>query len=101
MTTAPLASIEWTVRFVLQTTSGSIVSITVTVKLQLLDRPPVFVAVQTTLLTPKRKPLSDGGVHVTVKGVPPSLALVTKLTGVSPPMHSTTMFVEQVIVGGV
>jgi hypothetical protein len=46
-------------------------------KLQLLDLPPLSVAVQTTLLVPKRKPLPEGGAQVTGTGAPVLSTAVT------------------------
>src|SRR5829696_6661109 len=80
---------------VLQVTRGGVVSTTVTVKAHVLEA-PALVAVQTTLLVPMRKPVPDGGTHVTATGSPlVSTAVATKVTGVRPPVHSATMFPGQ------
>jgi hypothetical protein len=84
-----------------QLTRGGVVSTTVTVKVQLLESPPLSVAVQTTLLTPRRKPVPEGGMHVTGTGAPAeSTAVTVNVTGVRPPVHSATMLGGQVITGG-
>ena len=83
-----------------QLTRGGVVSTTVTVNAQLLDRPPLSVAVQTTLLVPKRKPVPEGGTHVTGTGAPEeSTAVTVNVTGVRPPVHSATTLGGQVIIG--
>ena len=76
MTTAPPGLVAAAVMFEGQLTLGGVVSTTLTVKVQLLELPPLSVAVQTTLLVPKRKPVPEGGVQVTGRGFPePSTAL--------------------------
>ena len=60
-----------------QLTCGGLVSTTVTVKVQLLERPPLSVAAQTTLLLPRRKPLPEGGTQVTGTGAPELSTAVT------------------------
>src|SRR5262245_15958374 len=64
VTTEPLQLVVVTVLLVLQVTVGGVVSITVTVKVQLFDPPISSVARQTTLLTPNRKPVPEGGMQV-------------------------------------
>ena len=53
-----------------QDTRGGVVSTTVTVKRQLPDWPRLSVAVQTTLLTPSRNPVPEGGVQLTGSELP-------------------------------
>jgi len=60
-----------------QLTRGGVVSTTLTMKVQLLERPPLSVAVQTTLLLPSRKPVPDGGTQVTGSGAPELSTAVT------------------------
>ena len=92
MTTAPPASPVATLMSPLQVTCGGVVSETVTVNVQLLVRFELSVAVHTTLLTPKRKPVPDGGVQITGNGLlSASTAVTVKVTGVRPPAHSTEM----------
>src|SRR5262245_701346 len=85
--------------FVLHWTCGGVVSTTVTVKAHVVET-PALVAVQTTLLVPTRKPVPEGGTHVTGTALPrASLAVATKVTGVRPPVHSATMFPGQLSSG--
>ena len=60
-----------------QLTRGGVVSTTLTMKVQLLERPPLSVAVQTTLLLPRRKPVPEGGTQVTGTGAPELSTAVT------------------------
>jgi hypothetical protein len=54
--------------FVLQVTRGGVVSTTVTVKLQSWF--VAFALKQITLLTPKRNPVPEGGMHLKGTGFP-------------------------------
>ncbi len=60
-----------------QLTRGGVVSTTLTMNVQLLERPPLSVAVQTTLLLPRRKPVPDGGTQITGNGAPELSTAVT------------------------
>src|SRR6059036_3945768 len=80
-----------------QVTRGGVVSTTVTVNAQVLEPPKRSVALQTTLLWPRRKPLPEGGTQRIGTGRPEtSTAVRLKVTGVRPPVHSATIFVGQV-----
>src|SRR2546427_2009230 len=84
-----------------QVTLGGVVSTILTVKVQLAETPALSVAVQTTLLTPNRKPVPEGGTQITGMGLPEaSTAVTVYVTGVSPPVHSATMLEGHLIVGG-
>src|ERR1043166_7670541 len=84
-----------------QVTCGGVVSTTVTVNVQLLEAPPLSVAVHVTLLAPRRKPVPEGGMHVTGRKAPvESCARASKVTGVRPPVHSAVRLGGQVMVGG-
>ncbi len=52
-------------------------STTVTVKLQLLERPRLSVAVHVTLLLPKGKPLPEGGSQITGSAAPAASIAIT------------------------
>jgi hypothetical protein len=56
--------------FVLQVILGGVVSTTVTVKVQLPEAPRLSVAVQVTLLVPRRNPVPEAGMQVTTNGAP-------------------------------
>ncbi|HYV31276.1 MAG TPA: hypothetical protein VEO53_09255 [Candidatus Binatia bacterium] len=60
-----------------QVTTGGVVSTTVTVKLQLLERPRLSVAVHVTLLLPKGKPLPEGGSQITGSAAPAASIAIT------------------------
>ena len=79
-----------------QLTCGGCVSCTMTGKVQLMVVPGM---VQTTLLVPMRKPVPLGGTQTTATGPAAFEAVMVKLTGVSPPEHSTTMPVRQLSTG--
>src|SRR5258708_24176581 len=82
-------------------TCGGVVSTIATAKVQLPEVPKLSVAVQMTLLWPRRNPVPDGGIHVTGTGLPlKSTAVAVKLTGVRPPVHSATTLGGQVNTGG-
>src|SRR2546423_3966648 len=85
----------------LQVILGGVVSLTVTPNVQLLDLFGLSVAVQVTLLVPRRTPVPEGGAQITGTAFPAeSVAVTLKLTGVRPPVHSATMLLGQRIVGG-
>jgi len=75
-------------------TCGGCVSCTVTVKLQGAGAP---LAVQTTLLVPRRKPVPLGGTQVTGTGPFAFEAVTMKFTGVRPPVHSAVTFAQETV----
>jgi hypothetical protein len=62
--------------FVLQVITGGVVSTTVTLKVQVPVAPALSVAVQVTLLDPRRKLLPEGGTQVTGNAPPEESAAV-------------------------
>ena len=67
--------------FELQVTVGGVVSTTATMKLQLVVTPALLRAVQTTLDSPSRKPVPEGGTQVTISGPPHRLLDLLLATG--------------------
>src|SRR5258708_1072791 len=83
--------------------TGGVMSLTVTVKLQLLELPAASVAVANTVVVPTGKLEPDALLVTTVGTEQLSLAPTEKVTGAAhvPEIAFTTMLVGQAILGGV
>src|SRR5215813_3309793 len=83
--------------------TGGVTSLTVTVKLQLLELPAASVAVAVTVVVPTGKTEPDAGLLRTVGTEQLSLALTVKLTAAEqvPTGAFTVIFAGQLMLGGV
>src|SRR4051812_875921 len=83
--------------------TGGVMSVTVTVKLQLLELPAASVAVALTVVVPTGKLEPDDLLVIMVEDEQLSLAVTVKLTGAAqvPGIALTTILPGQLITGGV